>query len=75
MSSNVIIVLVGQGVVGVIVTIASAIIISRVGAVHTLVNNRSEQQDAKIAVLTAQLAAKGVRLTAAQEKVKTRARR
>jgi hypothetical protein len=67
------VVLIGQGVVGIIVTIASAIIISRVGAVHKLVNSRSELQDGKIAqqgadikLLTAQLVAQGLLLHAAE---------
>ena len=66
MSFGAALILVAQGVVGVIVTIASAIIISRVKAVHVLVNNRSQQQDEKIALLTTQLAAKGVLLDAAE---------
>ena len=67
-------ILVGQGIVGIIVTIASAIIIARVGAVHKLVNSRSEMQDGKIAqlvaeqvTLSAQLKAQGLLLDAAEK--------
>ena len=65
---------IGQGIVGIIVAIASAIILSRVGAVHKLVDGRATEADRRLAaqggqidLLLAQLKAQGLLLTASEK--------
>jgi hypothetical protein len=66
MTTTGVILFVVQGIIGMIFTVGTTIVVAKISAVHKLVNSRSEAQDTKISLLTAQLAAQGLLLTAAE---------